>query len=343
MTAATQTAAPDVDAVARFLCKACDTNTVRVNTIALLSGGAIQQNWKLDVEITGGPRAGTHTWVLRTDAEATVQASSARDREFAVLQFAHNHKLLAPRPLYLCDDISVTGRPFFIMESLPGVAAGHIVTRDAKLVTDRRDLARQLAVALARIHAVCPAPNELPFLHTYCARERIAALRAYLDTLGEPHPVLEWGLRWCERQAPAHEETTFVHGDFRTGNYLVENNTVTGLLDWEFAAWGNPLEDVAWICAKCWRFRKNHYVVGGVADLIDFIPPYEAASGRKVKAIDLHYWQVMAHIRWSIIALQQAQRYLVDGELSLELALTGKIVAELEWEILQLTEQTKSQ
>jgi aminoglycoside phosphotransferase (APT) family kinase protein len=131
---------------------------------------------------------------------------------------------------------------------------------------------------------------------------------------------------------------TFVHGDFRTGNYLVENNRVTGLLDWEFAAWGNPLEDVAWICAKCWRFRKDNYIVGGVADLDDFIPPYEAASGRKVNAADLHYWQVMAHIRWSVIALQQARRFLAGGEASIELALTGKIVAELEWELLHLTE-----
>ena len=70
----------------------------------------------------------------------------------------------------------------------------------------------------------------------------------------------------------------------------------------------------------------------------DFIAPYEAASGRKVGTDDLHYWQVMAHIRWSIIALQQAQRFLTGGESSLELALTGKIVAELEWEVLQPTD-----
>jgi hypothetical protein len=46
----------------------------------------------------------------------------------------------------------------------------------------------------------------------------------------------------------------------------------------------------------------------------------------------------LAQIRWSIIALQQAQRHLSGIEPSLELALTGKIVAELEWEVLQLTE-----
>ena len=56
----------------------------------------------------------------------------------------------------------------------------------------------------------------------------------------------------------------------------------------------------------------------------------------------LRYWQVMAHIRWAIIALQQAQRHLSGVEPSLELALTAKIVAELEWEILQLTDHTVS-
>ncbi|HTE14910.1 MAG TPA: phosphotransferase, partial [Burkholderiales bacterium] len=139
----------------------------------------------------------------------------------------------------------------------------------------------------------------------------------------------------------AHEETTLVHRDFRTGNYLVHEGKLAGLLDWEFTALGNPLEDIGWICAKCWCFRHEHHSVGGVADLEDFIPFYEAASGRTVPADALRYWQVMAHIRWSIIALQQAQRHLSGIEPSLELALTGKIVAELEWEVLQLTEHAE--
>ena len=124
-----------------------------------------------------------------------------------------------------------------------------------------------------------------------------------------------------------------------TGNYLVHEGKLAGLLDWEFAALGNPLEDIGWICAKCWCFRHEHHIVGGVADLNDFIPAYEAESGRKVRENDLRYWQVMAHIRWAIIALQQAQRHLSGVEPSLELALTGKIVAELEWDVLMLTDK----
>jgi aminoglycoside phosphotransferase (APT) family kinase protein len=330
-------AKPNADSIAHFLRTACGAQTVRVEALALLSGGAIQQNWELRVDIAGGPHAGAHTWVLRTDAPATVAASLPREREFAIIQFAHARGLLAPKPLFMCNDTAVIGQPFFVMEKLPGVAAGHKVVR---LDLNRPALARELAHTAARIHAIRPPLSELPFLKTFLARDVIAACRAYLDTLDEPHPVLEWGLRWCERHAPAQEETTFVHRDFRTGNYLVHEGKLAGLLDWEFAALGNPLEDIGWICAKCWCFRHEHHIVGGVADLDDFIPAYEAASGRKVPADALRYWQVMAHIRWSIIALQQAQRHLSGMEPSLELALTGKIVAELEWEVLQLTDTT---
>jgi aminoglycoside phosphotransferase (APT) family kinase protein len=326
---------PDPAAIAKFLRDACDATAISVSHVQLLSGGAIQQNWQIDVEISGGAHAGTHNWVLRTDAPATVASSLPREREFEIIRFANAQGLLAPKPLFLTNDTTIIGQPFFVMEKLPGVAAGHKVVR---LDLNRRALAHELAQAAARIHAIRPPLAELPFLKTYLARDVIAACRTYLDTLDESHPVLECGLRWCELHAPIDEETTFIHRDFRTGNYLVHDGKLAGLLDWEFAALGNPLEDIGWICAKCWCFRHEHHIVGGVADLDEFIPAYEAASGRKVSADALRYWQVMAHIRWSIIALQQARRHLSGVEPSLELALTGKIVAELEWDVLKLTE-----
>lgn len=332
---ATHHTALDTARLRDFFIRTCATKQVNINNIHRLSGGAVQENWQIDVTLDGGPHAGQHAWVLRTDARATVQASLTRDREFTLLKFAHEQGLRAPQPLFLCSDADVIGRPFFVMEKLPGIAAGHQVVR---MIRGRRTLAQALAQTLARIHAIRPPVATLDFLQTFRARDSIAAYRTYLDTLNEPHPALEWGLRWCERHAPVHEEITFIHRDFRTGNYLIDNDALSGLLDWEFAAWGNPLEDVGWICAKCWRFRHDQYVVGGVADLADFIPAYEAASGRTIDATALNYWQVMAHIRWAIIALQQAQRHLSGQEPSLELALTGRIVAELEWEILDLTE-----
>ena len=326
-----------------FLRSATGAATVRITRLERMSGGAVQENWALDVDIIGGAHAGARQWVLRTDAAARVEASLKRGEEFAILQVAHAANLRAPQPLWLCSDMRVTGRDFFIMQRLPGVASGHRLTREAALIPDRARLARELAENLARLHALKPPQPNLAFLKTMLARDSIAHYRAYLDQLPDAHPALEWGLRWCEINAPRDEETTFIHRDYRTGNYLVDAGGLSGVLDWEFAAFGNPLEDVGWIFAKCWRFAGKRLPVGGIADADDFLAPYQRAAGRTVTPAALVYWQVMAHIRWSIIALQQAQRHLSGVERSLELALTGRIVAELEYEIIALTkDQTRN-
>ena len=325
--------------LAQFIAHASGARSTDVDHLERMSGGAVQQNWALDVRNAGGGFPGEQRWVLRMDAPAAVDESLTRGQEFRVLQVMHEAGVLAPRPLWLCEDTSVAGAAFFIMERLPGVAAGHRVARDAQLVPDRARLARELAVNLARIHSVQPQPA-LDFLDTALARENISHYRAYLDTLSDPYPVLEWGLRWCERNAPAAEETTFIHRDYRTGNYLVEGGSLSGVLDWEFAAFGNPLEDVGWLFAKCWRFGQDRFPVGGVAEAADFLQQYEKAAGRAVDAFALRYWQVMAHLRWAVIALQQRERHRSGVERSLELALTGHLLSDLEQEILVLTGDT---
>ena len=323
--------------LAAFIEGSAHARNVKILALERMSGGAVQENWTLDAEVTGGAWSGAQRWVLRTDAAARVEASLKRSEEFQVLQAAHAVGLSAPKPLWMCEDKAVTGRDFFIMRRLPGVASGHRLTREADLIPDRARLARELAVNLARLHRIVPPHPRLGFLKTTLARDNIASYRGYLDRMPEPHPVLEWGLRWCEVNAPVQEETTFIHRDYRTGNYLVDNGGLAGVLDWEFAAFGNPFEDVGWIFARCWRFAGKHLPAGGIAEADDFLVPYQQAAGRTVTAQALVYWQVMAHVRWAIIALQQAQRHLSGSEPSLELALTGRIVAELEHEIMALT------
>ena len=318
---------------AGFDARASGARDAVIVTLERMSGGAVQENWALDVELDGKLRH----WVLRTDATATVHESLTRAQEFAVLKAAHAAKALSPEPLFLCDDPAVTGQLFIIMERLPGVAAGHRITRDSKLVPDGARLARELAANLARLHRITPAHAGLEFLPTMRARDCIAHYRSYLDTLSHPYPALEWGLRWCELNAPQREDTTFIHRDYRTGNYLVDEGRLAGVLDWEFSAFGNPLEDIGWMCARCWRFARPDLTVGGIARVEDFVPEYEQMSGRRITPGDLQYWQVMAHLRWAIIALQQLERHLSGTQRALELALTGHLVGQIELEILNLT------
>jgi aminoglycoside phosphotransferase (APT) family kinase protein len=317
---------------------------VHIERLSKLPGGAIQDNFMLDVVIEGGPWHGAHELVLRTDAPSGVAASLSRAQEFAVLKTAHGAGVTVPEPLFLCRDHSVIEREFFIMRRLPGIAAGHRLTREPLLVPDRAALAEALGANLARIHAIRPGDVDLAALpppREQHAESTIAEYRAYLDQLEDAYPALEWALRWCERHMPPPSPPVLIHRDYRTGNYLVDDGRLTGVLDWEFAGWGEANEDIGWFTARCWRFGMVDREAGGIAELEPFLRGYERVSRRRISRDDLDYWQVMAHLRWAIIALQQAQRHVAGGERSLELALTGRILHELEYELLQLIARSR--
>jgi aminoglycoside phosphotransferase (APT) family kinase protein len=325
--------------IARWLRGETQADAVRITIFERLPGGAIQDNWTLDVEIDGGPLQGAHGFVLRTDAPSGVSVSLSRAQEYAVLRVAHAAGVISPEPLFLCRDLSVIGRAFFVMRRVRGIAAGHRLTRETLLVPDGDALAESLGGNLARIHAIRPPQTELGDLRpppTDHARATIAEYRGYLDGMEDSYPVLEWGLQWCEVHAPAPWGATLIHRDYRTGNYLVDGGRLTASLDWEFAGWGDPREDIGWFTARCWRFGAQAREAGGIASLEPFMRGYERIAGRRIDHAELDYWQAMAHLRWAIIALQQARRHAAEGERSLELALTGRIVHELEYELLQL-------
>lgn len=310
--------------------------------MVLLSGGAIQQNWAITAEVRGGPQHGHQEWVLRTDAASSIAVSRSRAEEFALLEAVFAAGVAVPEPLWLCADPEeppVIGRSFFIMQRLRGVAAGHRLTREAALVPDPDALALSLGRNLARIHSIVPGDQRLQFLGTPSgnpARADIAAYRTHLDELRARNPVLEWGLRWCEMNVPQPQPSVLLHRDFRTGNYMVEGGEISGILDWEFAGWGDRREDLGWFTARCWRFAKPDREAGGIASISAFLDGYRSETNIQIHAADLRFWQVMAHVRWAVIALQQTARHGSHKERSLELALTAQVVPDLELEIVRL-------
>ena len=326
----------------RFIAAAAGARQATIASIAPLRGGAIQENWAVDVELDGGDRAGRHALVLRADAPSRVAASHSRENEFALLEAARDAGVTVPEPLWCCVDPVVIGRSFYLMRRVSGVAAGHRIVKDLTLGGDREALAERLGRELARIHSIAPrSPTDdaLGFLAPSSGNpglDRVRLYRGYLDDLGEPRPVIEWGLRWLEINSREAGEVTLVHQDFRTGNYLVDEHGLTAILDWEFCAWGDPMSDIGWFCARCWRFGAIEREAGGIAFRAPFYRGYEAACGRRIDPGAVHYWEVAAHVRWAVIALQQAARHLSGEERSLELALTGRLVPELELEVLNL-------
>lgn len=310
---------------------------VALNNIRSLSGGAIQENWAADIDL-GDEKIEA---VIRCDAPSSVSDSLSRSQEFALLKAAFASGVTVPGPLWL-GDAGVLGREFFVMRRAAGTAAGHKLVRDLSLAKDRPALTRQLGRELARIHSIRPPRDDLDFLplpEQHPALLFIDESRRFLDDYHSAFPALEWGLNWLEDHLPALEPLCLVHRDFRTGNYMVDEGGLTAVLDWEFTAWSQPLEDLGWLCARCWRFGQSgdDYAVGGIGQREDLFAGYAEVSGRLPSASEVYYWEVFAHLRWAMIAIKQGERHLSGAEPSLELALTAHIVPELELHILRMT------
>ena len=255
-----------------------------ITAAQLLSGGAVQQNWRLAVEVSGGTRAGAHTWVLRTDAAARLPVSLDRDAEAQVIRAAHAAGVMVAEPIAQCGGESPIGKPFLVQAWLAGTAQARRIVRDKGLAAFGDQIARDLAAELARIHSIRP-PHAglacLPVPMQSPARAEVARLRHAITKAGEPRPALEYILAWLDDRAPPAKGMTLVHGDFRTGNYMVEDGRLTGLLDWEFAHWGDPDEDIGWLTARCWRFGNDDREAGGIATKADLLAGYNSAADAK--------------------------------------------------------------
>jgi aminoglycoside phosphotransferase (APT) family kinase protein len=302
-----------------------------------LKGGAIQENCCVRCVTEGGR---TREFVLRKDAPATIASSRPRSEEFAIMAAASRAGILVPEPIGFCDDPGVIGAPFALMSLVEGVGLGPRIVKDQTLGGDRTRLAERLGRELAKIHAIRPPRHDLAFLgepDPQPALAEVRALRGTLDALEAVRPSTEWGLRWAERHAPPCPTPTLVHRDFRTGNYMVDAHGLAAVLDWEFAGWGDPMSDIGWFCAECWRFGRPELEAGGIAPRAAFYRGYETESGARIDDEAVRYWEVVAHLRWAVVALEQGHRHLSGLEPSLELALTGRITPELELAILRAT------
>jgi aminoglycoside phosphotransferase (APT) family kinase protein len=167
----------------------------------------------------------------------------------------------------------------------------------------------------------------------------IARFYDELDSVGEPHPAIEYGLLWVRERLPQARETTFCHGDFRVGNLAVDGSGLVSVLDWEFAHVGDPVEDVAWPLVRAWRFGADERRLGGVGDVKPYLARYRELTGRDVSTAELDVWEVLGNVKWAIGCLTQCRRHLNGEERSVEYAVLGRLAAEMEYELLDLIEK----
>jgi aminoglycoside phosphotransferase (APT) family kinase protein len=308
----------DADAVAAVLARALPA-PVQVDRLAALSGGASADTWSLDV--TDGDGA-AHALILRRGAgRGGITLGLDARLEPLVQRAAFDASVPVARVVAIfADDALGTG---YVMARLPGESIPRKVFRDC----DTSRLVAGCAAALVRIHAVPPA--DLPALPRLPAPEQLALLESLHRSVGQPVPAFEVGFRWLRRHLPPDGPITLVHGDFRTGNFLVGARGLVAVLDWELAHLGDPMEDVGWLCTRAWRFGGPGEV-GGFGSREDFY----AAYGRGIDPDRVRFWEVLGALKWGVICQLQSFVHL-RGELrSVERAAIGRRVTEAELDLL---------
>lgn len=315
-------------------------NEVMITDAKPLAGGASRDTWLFSIQIGDT----VEKIVLRRDLPTQMFAEAlTREQEYNLMDAAYQQGVKVAKMRWLCTDETVLGSPFFIMDYVSGISIGRRVIKQPELADARQALPQQMAEELAKIHTIDPAQETLAFLKRpkdgrSPAEEAIHESYSILNNLGVHNPVWEWTLRWAQNNLPPQNDLCFVHGDFRIGNLLVDEQGLTAVIDWEFGHVGNPDEELGYLCMRDWRFGEGTKRASGLTDRETFIKAYEKASGRAVSRESVDWWEAMGNIRWGIICMSQANRHLSGDEPSVELASLGRRSAEMQLEALRLIE-----
>lgn len=251
-----------------------------------------------------------HNYVLRKKPAGTLVATAhAIDREYRVLSALAGTTIPAPKPLLLCEDETIIGQMFYLMEYVPGKLLADLT--DTQVTKSDRSIAyRDFATVLARIHNLdLDAAGLQSFGRpgNYILRQIDRLSRQYAATGLELDQGLLRVERWLRDNLPESVEVALVHGDYRPRNVLIAPDTpaVAAVLDWELSTLGHPLADLAYCCLPYkirdadaeWDAERR---VAGVPSEDEFLDHY-AAARPGCSLNDYHFFVVFALFRSAVI------------------------------------------
>ena len=300
---------------------------VELTDARLLAGGASKEAWAVDVTAGGEPLE----LLVRRAAGGVIHVDMTLplEQEYLVIEAAFAAGVRVPRPYGYLGELD--GREAFATERVVGETIGRRIVTRPELAGARAVLPLQLADEIVKVHSI-PA-DALPFLRS---ADVLGRFEGELDSVGEPHPAIELGLHWLREHRPEPLPSVVSHGDFRIGNVVVTDHGLEYLLDWEFAHRGDPREDVSWPIVRAWRFGGDDLLLGGVGAVEPYLERYNELTGLDIAVEDLFWWEVLGNVKWAVGALTQSRRHLNGQERSVELAVLGRLAAEMEYELLDL-------
>lgn len=258
-------------------------------------------------------RAGGQEYVLRRPPLGPV-APKAHDmaREYRVLHAVHPYFPEAPRVVLLCEDVSVIGSAFFLMERRHGVVVRETVPPEwegfpaCPFPAYTRLASEAFVDCLVRLHNVDINAPELRGLgkpEGFVARQVLGWTERWQRAKTEEMPQMDRVAEWLRERIPPSPQPTLVHNDFKLDNIMLapEADRVTAVLDWEMATLGDPLADLGltlcyWAATPCLTTGPGWFTRD------EFVEHYARRTGRDMTHLPYH--EVLGIFKLAVI-LQQ--------------------------------------
>jgi aminoglycoside phosphotransferase (APT) family kinase protein len=294
---------------------------------------------------------GDRRYVLRKKPPGQLLPSAHMiEREYRVMHALRDSGVPIIRTRLLCEDASVIGTPFYLMDFADGR-----VFRDPALPGltphERGAIYAAMANVMARLHGVdwrAVGLEDFGKPAGYLGRQISLWTRQYEATKTHAIPPMDELIAWLPAHMPVNDATTIAHGDFRLENlmYHPSEPRVIGVLDWELATLGHPFADVAYNC-MIWHLDPATPNLGGLAgrDLAalgipteaEYLACYEKAA-QSGPIENYRFFLAFAFFRFAAIAQGVHARALAGNASApnaLEVGLLAAPLAALGWKAAQ--------
>lgn len=303
---------------------------VRVDEFARIPGGASRETYRFRLRI-GDERGGSteRRLILRRDPPDSL-IETERKIEFAAYRAFFGTAVPVPEMLWLEEDRRWLGAPFFIAAEITGFESSLTAVVEEPYASRARELgkrkwtilgeiARQDAAALGLAEVMAPVAPDAAWKRELDYWEGVIDS----DSL-EPQPIIRAAIRWLRANPPPPaEKVSVVHGDYRIGNLLYDaEGGIHGILDWEMAHLGDPLEDLGWSLNRVWCVGHDDRR-GGLLPKEEAVRIWEKASGLRAVPEALRWWELLGCVKGQAIWISAPKAWTDGGNRDPILVVSG--------------------